>query len=359
MPRDTGQPAEIPEGPLLQLAGINVTYPGRPPVPALCGAELRAEGGRISALLGRNGAGKSTLLAVASGLLRPDAGLVRVLGEVRHHGPRGVPRAGLSITTRERLGVLLQEGGAYTAAPVRDVLRLHWRLAATAMPWAEVVDVFDCGPLLRRRLGRLSGGEQRRVCLTLAILSRPQLLLLDEPTTGMDLPTRERTWQVLESLRAEGVAIVLSTHDLAEVSEHADDVTVIEGGRVRYLGSLATLLARGQALVIPIGEHSGTRREGPATRGEQVDPAALAALGRRLRPELRIHQRRGAVEVSGPLTSADLATARAWAFDLGVDPAAVAMGRADLATVVRDLTEWPPGQPAAPRAAGADSGGPR
>lgn len=341
------RPAGTPAGPPLLLSGIDVTYPGRPPVPALRDAGLRADGGRITALLGRNGAGKSTLLAVACGLRTPDAGLVHVLGEVHRHGsPRG-SRRGLSISTRERLGVLLQEGGAYTAAPVADVLRLHWRLAAAAVPWAEAVDMFDCGPLLRRRLGRLSGGEQRRVCLTLAILSRPGLLLLDEPTTGMDLPTRERTWQVLESLRADGVAIVLSTHDLAEVSEHADDVTIIDGGRVRHVSTLASLLTRGRTLFIPLTheDEPPAGRSGALADG-RVDHATLTALARRLTPGVRVQRRRGGVEVSGPLTDTDLDTARAWADEAGLDPATVAVGRADLATVVRDLTEPPPAPPA-------------
>lgn len=318
------------------LTGITVTYPGRPPVPALRGADLVAAVGRVTVLLGRNGAGKSTLLAVAAGLCTPRSGAVNVLGQQGSFTPADRPgrRWLLERRTRESLGVVLQDGGAYSAAPVADLLRLHAGLARAPAPLAQVIADHGLAPLLSRRLSRLSGGEQRRVCLALAVLGRPRLLLLDEPTSGMDQPTRERVWEQLTALRDSGAAVILSTHDMSEASALADEVVVIDQGRTLIHGSLTSVLTgRGREVTIPI-------------RDEPPSPAALAALGAAMGPGIGIASVGGReLRLTGPLTGAHCDAAAAWAQANGLPADGVALRPVDLGALVRSLTDTPSAAP--------------
>jgi ABC-2 type transport system ATP-binding protein len=218
-------------------AAVEVTdlvkrYGGRPVVD---GVSLRVEAGSIVALLGPNGAGKTTTVECIEGFRRADAGTIRVLG----HDP---------IADREQvvphLGVMLQEGGAYQASSPREMLRLHARFYSDPLDTDELLDrVGLAGTSATTRYRALSGGQKQRLNLALALVGRPRVAILDEPTAGMDPKARLDTWDLVRSLRDEGVAVLLTTHFMDEAERLADRVAVIDHGRVVADDSPAALLA--------------------------------------------------------------------------------------------------------------------
>jgi ABC-2 type transport system ATP-binding protein len=206
---------------------------------AVGGLSFAAEAGRITAILGPNGAGKTTTLECCEGLRAPDGGVVRVLGA----DPR---RDGKAL--RPRIGVVLQSGGIYpTVRPLemlRHVASLHAHPADTDALAERLGLTAHSGTPYKR----LSGGEQRRLALALAVVGRPELVLLDEPTSGMDPQSRRVAWDLLTELRDEGVSVVVSTHHMDEAQRLADHVVVVDHGTVVAEGSpdeLTTANARG------------------------------------------------------------------------------------------------------------------
>lgn len=201
---------------------------------ALAGVDLRVDPGECVALLGPNGAGKSTLVALAVGLLAPQQGTVRILG--------GDP---LRATTRRRLGVAQQTlgfpntltvGELVSGAAVRGGLR-----ATAAVPVLEELGLTD---LARRRVAKLSGGQKQRVQLAMALVTEPALLVLDEPTVGLDTQARRHFWEILARRRAQGVAVLVTTHLIEESAAVADRVVVLDHGRVLADGSPQELVSR-------------------------------------------------------------------------------------------------------------------
>ncbi|MFJ5306826.1 ABC transporter ATP-binding protein [Streptomyces sp. NPDC088350] len=189
---------------------------------ALDGVDLRVDPGECVALLGPNGAGKSTLVAIAVGLLVPQHGTVRILG--------GDPRR---AATRRRLGVAQQTLGfpntltvneLVTGAAVRGGLR-----AAAAGPVLAELGLTELGP---RRVSKLSGGQKQRVQLAMALVTEPTLLVLDEPTVGLDTMARRHFWQILAHRRAQGAAVLVTTHLIEESAAVADRVVVLDRGRI-------------------------------------------------------------------------------------------------------------------------------
>jgi ABC-2 type transport system ATP-binding protein len=209
----------------LEMDGVTVNLGGRRVLDALTWA---AAGHQVTALLGPNGAGKTTALRCVTGVLRPDAGRVRVLG-----GPPG--------GADERLGLMPQSVGAWSAVRPGELLRYLAGLYPDPVPIAELVESLALGPLLRRPYRRLSGGEQQAVNLAGALIGRPELVLLDEPTAGMDPHARRRTWQVIAGLRDRGVSVLLTTHDMDEAARLADRVWIMDAGRVTISGTVAEL----------------------------------------------------------------------------------------------------------------------
>ena len=189
----------------------------------LAGVDLDVRRGEIVALLGPNGAGKTTTVEILEGYRRPDAGIARVLGR---------DPASADASWRARIGVMLQEGGIDPRATPRDALSLYRRFHAQARPAEELIDLVGLGAVARTRYRRLSGGERQRLALALALVGRPQVLFLDEPTAGMDPEARVTTRGLLASLRSEGAAILLTTHDLGDVERVADRIVVLGEGRV-------------------------------------------------------------------------------------------------------------------------------
>jgi ABC-2 type transport system ATP-binding protein len=187
---------------------------------AVDGLTLHVQPGTICVLLGPNGAGKTSTLSVLLGLRRPTSGTVSVLGT----SPR-------DPSLRARVGVLLQEGGLPMAAKPAAILKHFAALYAEPVPVPTLMDKLGLEHL-DRPFRRLSGGEQQRVKLAVALVGRPRLLVLDEPTTGMDPAARRVFWTLLDEIKAQGVTTLLTTHQPDEAGTRADQVVVIHQGRV-------------------------------------------------------------------------------------------------------------------------------
>jgi ABC-2 type transport system ATP-binding protein len=216
--------------PLASLEGARKHY-GK--VAALDGVDLELRGGQVLALLGANGAGKTTAISLLLGLLEPDAGSARLFG-----------RAPQELVARQGIGVMLQSGAIADTLTVAELLDLTRSYYPDPRSVVDCVAIAGLDGLLKRRYGKLSGGQQRRVQFALAICGRPQVLFLDEPTTGLDIEARQGLWRGLRDLVAEGASVLLTTHYLEEAEALADRVVVLAGGRVVASGSLDEVRAR-------------------------------------------------------------------------------------------------------------------
>lgn len=268
--------------PAVEIDGLVVRYGERVAVNDL---SLRVPAGSVTAVLGPNGAGKTTTLETCEGYRVPAAGKVQVLGL----DPRRDGRA-----LHARVGVMLQNGGIPSGARAGEVIGFAARLYAQPLdPVRLATELGLTG--LRTTFRRMSGGEQQRVKLALAIVGRPELVFLDEPTAGLDPQARHLVWDLITRLRADGVTVVLSTHLLDEAERLADEVIVIDQGRVVGHGSPAELtnaarcadltfrtaarldvadLARALPPANPVSESPpGTYRV-----GGPIDPHVLAAV---------------------------------------------------------------------------------
>jgi ABC-2 type transport system ATP-binding protein len=182
--------------------------------------------GQVTALLGPNGAGKTTTIEILEGFLAPTAGTVQVLGaNPRTGGPRG--RA-----WRARIGLVLQTTSLDAQLTVTEALTIFRALYPNPRRVAEVLDLIDLAPDARTKIGALSGGQRRRVDLGLAIIGQPEMLFLDEPTTGLDPEARRGLWSVIENLAAAGSTVLLTTHYMDEAQHLARRVIVLADGRV-------------------------------------------------------------------------------------------------------------------------------
>jgi ABC-2 type transport system ATP-binding protein len=204
---------------------------------AVDGLDLEVFTGEIFALLGPNGAGKSTTVEMLEGFRNPTSGDVKVLGE----DPTKATQA-----WRDRIGVVLQSGSLEEECTVQELLRLTATYYRNPRPISEAISLVGLQEKSNARVGSLSGGQQRRVDVALGIIGRPELLFLDEPTTGFDPEARRQFWDLIRLLREEGTTIVLTTHYLDEAEVLADRVGVIVRGRMievatpKELGGRAT-----------------------------------------------------------------------------------------------------------------------
>jgi len=214
---------------LAQLSAVRKRYG---PVPALDGVDLDLRPGEVLALLGANGAGKSTAIGLLLGLLSADSGSAVLFGQ----SPQ-------SLAARRRIGVMLQAAGIPDASKVGELLELTRSYYPDPRSVADCVALAGLDGLLDRRYGRLSGGQQRRVQFALALCGRPQLLFLDEPTTGLDIEARQGLWRAIRELVAQGSSVLLTTHYLEEAEALADRVVVLNRGRVVAAGSMGEVRA--------------------------------------------------------------------------------------------------------------------
>jgi ABC-2 type transport system ATP-binding protein len=280
--------------------------------------DLTVDRGTITAVLGPNGAGKTTTLETCEGYRRPQGGRVRVLGL----DPQRERRALLP-----RIGVMLQSGGAWSGVRADEMLRHVARLHAYPLDVGALSERLGLGTCGRTPYRRLSGGQQQRLALALAVVGRPELVFVDEPTAGMDPQARRATWELLEELRADGVTIVLTTHYMDEAERLADVVHVIDKGRVIASGSPFQLTrSRGHStirLVVTQPFPPGAPRSlqdalGHATEVQEINEQSLL--------------------ISGPADASTLAVVSAWCESHGVLPESLSLGQRTLEDVFLQLT---------------------
>jgi ABC-2 type transport system ATP-binding protein len=219
----------------IEVQGLRKRYGQREVVK---GIDLDVATGELVAILGPNGAGKTTTVEILEGLTRRTAGHVSVLG----FDPE---RAELAL--RQRIGVVLQSGGVETMLTCREVIDLHRSFYPASRPTNELLAVVGLTEHADQRVGRLSGGQQRRVDMALALAGDPDLVFLDEPTTGFDPAARHQAWDAIGGLRSLGKTIVLTTHYLEEAEALADRIVVLADGRVVAEGTPGQLGNRHQA----------------------------------------------------------------------------------------------------------------
>jgi ABC-2 type transport system ATP-binding protein len=297
--------------PALEVVDLVKSYGDRK---AVDGISLTLPPGQVLALLGPNGAGKTTTIEICEGFRRADAGTVRVLG-----------RAPDDPDLRPRLGVMLQDGvGGYTGATARELLRLFATYAAQPQDPETLLRAVGLTEVAGTAVKRLSGGQQQRLSLALALVGRPELVFLDEPTSGMDPQARRGTWELVRAMRADGVSVVLTTHFLDEAEQLADHVVVVDAGRVVAAGSPAELTRAG-------AEGQIRFRAVPALRLESLVNALPAGSAAR-------EDEPGRYVVTGDVTPQFLATLTAWCANQHVLAEELAVERRSLEDVFLELT---------------------
>jgi len=217
--------------PALDVVGLVKRYGTRT---AVDGLSLVARTGTVLALLGPNGAGKTSTIEVCEGFRRADGGTVTVLGL----DPR-------DPALRPRVGVMPQTGGTYPGLRAGEVLRLFASYSREPLDPADLLDRLGLGGVERTAVRRLSGGQAQRLSLAMAVVGRPELVFLDEPTAGLDPQARLATWDLIESLRRDGATVVLTTHLMDEAERLADDVVIVDAGRVVAAGTVQDLTRTG------------------------------------------------------------------------------------------------------------------
>lgn len=216
--------------PAVEVRGLRKSYAA---VRAVRGVDLRVESGEVFALLGPNGAGKTTTVEILEGHRSRDAGEVSVLG----HDPGRHERA-----LRERIGIVLQQTGVDGYLTVREVVEMVAGYYPRPGDVDEVIELAGLGEQRDRRIRQLSGGQKRRVDLAVALSGDPELLFLDEPTTGFDPSARRQAWETVRGLAALGKTIVLTTHFMDEAQALADRLAIIADGRIIATGTAAQLI---------------------------------------------------------------------------------------------------------------------
>jgi ABC-2 type transport system ATP-binding protein len=211
------------------VSGLVKRYGG---AAAVDGLTLAAERAKITSLLGPNGAGKTTTIEICEGYRRPDEGTVRVLGLDPVRAARAL---------RPRVGVMLQSGGLPQAVPAGEYLRVMASFYAHPLDPAALLDRLGLAGSVRVPCRRLSGGQQQRLSLAAALIGRPELVFLDEPTAGLDPQARHATWELIAELRTAGVSVVLTTHFMEEAERLADGVVIVDHGRLVAEGTPAEL----------------------------------------------------------------------------------------------------------------------
>jgi ABC-2 type transport system ATP-binding protein len=282
---------------------------------AVDGLTMSVPAGRITAVLGPNGAGKTTTLETCEGYRRPQSGRVRVLGL----DPLTDRRALLP-----RIGVMLQSGGAWSGVRATEMLRHVARLHANPIDTDLLAERLGLGTCGRTPYRRMSGGQRQRLGLAMALVGRPELVFVDEPTAGLDPHARRTVWELLGELRAEGVTIVLTTHFMDEAERLADQVVVVDHGMVVAAGTPAALTAGIEQASLVFRARAG------------LD---ISGLQSRLPPGFRVHEHpAGEYSVHGPVGPDTLARVTTWCADHDVLPEGLQVGRRTLEEVFLDLT---------------------
>lgn len=215
-------------------------FGGTTAVDGLC---FTARRGQLLALLGPNGAGKTTTIEMCEGFTTPTSGNIRVLGMDPVANPQAV---------RDRIGIMLQGGGAYASVSVREMLELAAGYNADPHDPQWLMQLLGLEGIADTSYRRLSGGQQQRLSLALAMIGRPELIFLDEPTAGMDAQSRIAVWDIISAMKRDGVSVVLTTHLMDEAEQLADDVVIIDHGKVVAQGSPSELTNHDEFPVLSI-----------------------------------------------------------------------------------------------------------
>jgi ABC-2 type transport system ATP-binding protein len=296
--------------PALEVDDLSITYGT---IRAVDGVSFSAEAGRVLALLGPNGAGKTSTVEALEGYRRPTSGQVRVLGldPVSNHA---------AVTPR--IGVMLQDGGVYPGIRPLEMLRLLADLYPDADDPEALLERVGLGHRRRSTWRHLSGGEQQRLSLALALVGRPDVVFLDEPSAGVDVSGRQLIRNLVRELATEGRCVLLTTHDLDEAEKVADDVVIIDRGRVVAQGSPSELMTSGRSAEIRFGAPAG------------LDVAGLGATLR----VLVVEESPGEYRVDAEPTPANVAALTGWLAERNLPLADLRAGRQRLEDVFLQLT---------------------
>lgn len=300
--------------PALTIRGLQYSYGTHRVVD---GIDLTAKSGSVLGVLGPNGAGKSTTISLAVGTRRPESGTVEIFG----HDP-----VAEHATTSQLAGVMLQDGGLPMSSKPLQVLRHLSTLYENPVPVDELAEPLGLHDFAGRTMRRLSGGQKQRVALAAALIGRPRLVFLDEPCAGLDPQAREVVHSFIRDLADRGVAVVLTTHDLAEAEELSDEVVVIDRGRIIAQGAPEELRSASA------GSRSLTIR---------LDSPVPAALVDRL-TELGPASAQGSlISLDGAPTASQIAAACTAVAEAGLQITDIGMQRQSLSDVFFELTGRP------------------
>ncbi len=298
----------------MAVSGLVMRYGDKVAVDHL---DLVVERHTITAVLGPNGAGKTTTLETCEGYRRAQQGSVSVLGLDPQRQRRDL---------LPRIGVMLQDGGAWSGVRANEMLRHIAALHAEPLDvdvLGERLGLGDCG---RTPYRRLSGGQQQRLKLAMAVVGRPELVFVDEPTAGMDPAARRTTWELLEEMRGDGVTVVLTTHHMDEAERLADWIHIIDHGRMIASGTPLELTRGGTSTIrlvvtkpFPVGAPDSLRE----ALGPRLDVRALSEVS---------------LLVTGPADSTTLATISAWCEKHAVLPESLHLGQRNLEDVFLEIT---------------------
>jgi ABC-2 type transport system ATP-binding protein len=298
--------------PVVEVRGLVKRYGDKT---AVDGLDLRVEAGTVTAVLGPNGAGKTTTVETCEGYRRADEGTVRVLGL----DPVSDARA-----LRPRVGVMLQSGGVHSGARAGEILRHMAKLHARPLDVDVLIERLGLGSCGRTPYRRLSGGQQQRLALALAVVGRPELVFLDEPTAGLDPQARRSTWDLVRELRADGVSVVLTTHFMEEAERLSDDVVIVDAGRVVAQGDPESLCRGGAENTLRFTGRPGL------DLGSLLKALPDGSAATEVAP--------GAYRIGGTVDPQLLATVTSWCAQHGVMPDGISVERHTLEDVFLELT---------------------
>ncbi len=262
----------------IRCHGLRKTYDGK--LEAVRGIDLEIPRGECFGLLGPNGAGKTTTIEMMEGLLTPTSGTIELLGRTWHEGSRAL---------RERIGISLQETRLSEKLTVGETVRIFASFYRHPRPWREVLVDLSLTEKTDAWVGKLSGGQRQRLAVACALVGNPELLFLDEPTTGLDPQSRRQLWDVVTGFQRQGGTVVLTTHYMEEAEKLCNRVAIVDYGRIMAMGSPAELIQR-------LGGHHVV--EFAITAGGVASDGDLQALAARLPGVRNVRQEDGHVVLS-------------------------------------------------------------
>ncbi|MDT9661376.1 ABC transporter ATP-binding protein [Rhodococcus qingshengii] len=297
--------------PAVQIQGVVKSFDG---VRAVDGIDLTVETAQVVALLGPNGAGKTTTVEMCEGFVTPDAGTVRVLG---------LDPIADSGEVRSRIGVMLQGGGAYPGSKAGEMLDLVAAYSADTLDPAWLLSKLGLTDARKTPYRRLSGGQQQRLSLACALVGRPELVFLDEPTAGLDAQARLLVWELIDALRRDGVSVLLTTHLMDEAEALADELVIIDHGKIVASGTPAEVTSKGAEGQLRL----------TTVPGLSLDSLAGSLAGFRIE-----ESNPGTYVVEGAIDPATVATVATWCADQDVLINDIRVDQRSLEDVFLELT---------------------